>query len=228
MALDSSHPNLVVFEGALHLTTLSKGDAEAAIHRHQAWHKAWARVQRVHSRIVASGALIGGSTTIVIGVLALRLHAFEQFLLLVPIGMLVGAIAGAAVNRVIEPPPYAAPPPMHGVARAVAENAAPDASPADIRRWTQQILSYESALAQLPIARASVARKDYENYISPGDRSTWHYSPEHLAQLETDFERRRRDYEAAAAALGFSPDPSPADLSDSPPKESPPKESPPN
>jgi len=205
MALDADHPNIVEYEGALGLITGSKADVYAAIARHRQSRAALARFQKVQAWIVAIGAIAGAVAAVALGILVWGLDEIGPLVLAVAAGIILGAILGAVINSVAEPPPLGNPPPVHGIAPEVIRNAPREASASDITRWTQQIWAYQNTVSVLAEAQASVARKDYENYIPPGDRSTWYYHPEDVVRMENELAGQRAAYLDVAAELGFDP-----------------------
>ena len=205
MALDADHPNIVEYEGALGFITGSKADAYAAIALHSQSLSALARFQKMQARIVAIGAIVGAVAAVALGTLVLGVDEVWKLVLVVAAGIILGAILGALFNGVAQPPPLGNPPRVQGIAPEVVRHAPRDASAQDITRWTQQIWAYQSTVRSLPEAQASVARRDYENPIPPGDRSTWHYRPEDVARMENDLAEQRAAYLEVAAELGFDP-----------------------
>lgn len=212
MALDASHPNIVEYHGALGAVTVPKLEARAAIAARAEWEVAHARRERNSTRPLVIGGCVGAALAILLGLLVWRLDGIEKYTLVVPAGFVIGAILGHLVGGVIRganpaPLPYVNFPPVHGIAPEVLAHAPADAPVGDILRWTHTIAVYRNTRESLPRVRQSVARKDYENPISPGDRSTWYYDPAGLAKLEGDLASQRAAYELAAAELGFVPDP---------------------
>jgi len=204
MALDASHPNVIEYEGALGIITGSKADAYAAIALYRQSQVAIARVQRMQSRIVATAAVLGAVAALAL-VLVWRVDGVGKLVLIVAGGIILGAILGALVNSAAQPPPLGNAPPVQAIAPEVIASAPHDASARDITRWTQQIWAYQNTARELAQAQASVARRDYENPIAPGDRSTWYYGPDDVARMQIDLAEQRTAYLAVAAELGFDP-----------------------
>jgi len=210
MALDASHPAIVEHNGSLGAVTIPKSDALEAIARRREWEAALARRTAVASRPLLIGGVLGALLAIVLGVFVWRIDGIEKYALVVPVGFFLGAVIGSVARRALagpesDRPPFVPPAPIHGIAPEVIENAPSDSSVDDILRWTRDIWVFQQSVKTLPEARASVARKDYELPIPPGDRSTWYHDPESLARMEAELPAQRAAYERTAAELGFTP-----------------------
>jgi len=206
MALDASHPNIVLHEGSLGLVTIPKSEARAAVERHLEWQRTSARRQSSQRLPLLIGGLLGAALLSGLGIFVWHLDGFEKYVLVVPGGFFIGAILASLIVRPRAAPlASVSPAPIQRIADEVIRNAAADSTVSDILRWSRAIWDYQNTVRLLPSVRASVARKEYELYISPGDRSTWYYDPADLAILEAQLVSQRAEYNSVAAELGFVP-----------------------
>ena len=207
MALDASHPNIVLHEGSLGLVTIPKPEAQSAVERHLEWQRTSARRQLSERRPLLIGGLLGAALLAGLGIFVWHLDGLDKYVLVVPAGFITGAILASLIVRPRAAPlAPVSPAPIQRIADEVITHAAADSTVSDIQRWSRAIWEYQNAVRLLPSVRASVARKEYELYISPGDRSTWYYDPAGLASLEAQFVSQRAAYESVAAELGFAPE----------------------
>lgn len=179
----------------LHLVPPGSGtDASAIIESHRRARAARGRRDAIGCLVpIAGGLLLAAVAGAVVAALRLPFRdAAGAVALLFVVGAIVTAVVAA---RVVRAAPVPKPLPSVLVHPLVAAGAPAELPARDLELASRVLDERDRAEADLRKARADAQLTNEERHVSPGDRSTWYFSPEDLPGVEriaADAETRAR------------------------------------